>query len=162
MKTNNKTIGLVMLAMVCFFLNTYGQERHTITLTCQSAELTSENINDYCTFGQSSSVPNKDYTIEAQVSDVILWNGKYAEPGQGYIDIVSVDFESGVNIFKDRHVLDKDDGLPDGTIVAIVKKGENGDELKYKITFDAYNSEGDIISRFKIDPKIKVRKLRTN
>jgi hypothetical protein len=143
-------------------LSTFAQERHTITLTCQSSELTEQNINDMCRFGQSSSVSNKDYTIEAQVSDIILWNGKYAEPGQGYIDIVSIDFESGTNIFKDRRILDQDDGLPNGTIVAIVKKGEENDEMKYKITFDAYNRDGDFISRFKIDPKIKIRRLTSN
>ncbi len=162
MITNNRILTITIFFMSCFFLKTYGQERHTITLTCQTTELTDQSINDLCTFGQSSSVANKDYTVEAQVSDVILWNGKYAEPGLGYIDIVSVDFEAGTNIFKDKHLMDKDDGLPDGTIVAMVKKGESGDELKYKITFDAYDSQGDFISRFKIDPKIKVRKLRTN
>jgi len=159
MKNTNLLQYLAFILFSALTLQINAQERHTITLTCESAELTEENINEVCSFGQTSSVPNKDYLVEVQMSDVILWNAKYKGADQGYIDIKSIDFEEGTNIFRDKHILDEEDGIPNGTIVAIVRKGEQGDELKYAVTFDAYNAGGDFVGRFKIDPKIKIKKL---
>jgi len=156
MKNTNLFQYLAFIFFSTLTLQLNAQERHTITLTCNTSEITEQNLNEVCSFGQTSSLPNKDYSVEVQVSDVILWNAGYADPNQGYIDIKSIDFESGTNIFKDKHILDEDD-IPNGTIVAIVKKGETGDELKYAVTFDAYNQDGRFVGRFEIDPKIKIK-----
>ena len=153
-----KTSFFLLFSVFCFC--TQAQEKHTIELTCSTSQLNDDNINQVCNFGQNDNEPNENFTIEADVDDLVLWESKYKIADIGYIDIVKIDYESGVNIFKDKHIYDDEDRSPDGKIYAVVKKGNDGEMLKYKITFDAYDKGGDFVGRFSIDPKIRIRSRR--
>ena len=144
------------LFFVTFSIHSYAQVQRTITLSCQDNQLTDDNINSVCNFGQPSDISNEEFTVDLPKAGIAIFEGKFETPGLGYIDIVSIDYESGVNIFRDRHLRGGGNSANDGRIRGVVKRGNVGDVLKYAITFDAYDSNGNFIGRFTIDPKIKI------
>jgi hypothetical protein len=85
----------------------YDQKIHRINLTCDTIP-TNKNFNQVCNFGQKQG-NNEDYTIEAALWDVVVWEGKLTNPKDGKIRIDNIIYESGTNIFNNHHILDKAD-----------------------------------------------------
>ena len=130
------------------------QRIHRITLTCDTIP-DSDNFNGICSFGQREG-SNEKYTIDAAVGDIVIWDGELSNPKEGKIKIDNIIYESGVDIFKNKNIHDRQDGKDDGQIVAIIKQGKVGDELKYKLRFTAYDSQSKPVVTDTIDPKIRL------
>lgn len=120
----------------------------TITLYVNtSVNLTPQNVDTYCNFGQSSGT-NEDFTTDVNVGDTVTWEGS-ATAGSGTVNIEKVQYEGGSDVFG-TSVLDGT-GSPK-TVNGTVANDTGGDEETYTILFSVSNQNGT----FRIDPKIQV------
>lgn len=142
----NTSLFLLMFSTSLF----YAQTTHTIVLTCDPSEITEENVNEVCSFGQDSSIPNKDFTIEVNTKDVIVWRGMSSDSNYS-LKLKSINYKKGVDVF-DEPVLRDNRGI----VSAVVLKGQPGDEEKYDISFRVYKNGSRIPGKFTIDPRIKI------
>jgi len=129
------------------------QTTHTVILTCDTSNITKENVNEVCNFGQGRGVSNKDYTISVNLGDVILWRGiAINERLSSSLKIKEVTYQEGKNVFGEDTLKDRG-GLVSGEVI----QGRAGDEEKYNIHFIVYVGGHQVNGPFVIDPKIKIR-----
>lgn len=143
---------IILIITIFFSAIVTAQTTHTIILTCDTTDITNENVNDVCSFGQDSNIPNKDYTIDVNIGDVILWRGiaKNTELSST-IEIKEVNYVSGKNVFGENSLRSRG-----GLVTAEVIEGQPGDEEKYDLTFRVYVDGRRLNATFTIDPKIRV------
>lgn len=130
-----------------------GQTTHTITLSCNTAEIEKTTVDQNCNFGQSSGT-NRDFTIRVRVGDIILWKGESTSSPSDRVDIKSINYEGGTNVF-DKNILRGNNQKPElvsGTVVT----GQPNQEEKYKISFRVFNNGNKRNGTFHIDPKIQI------
>jgi hypothetical protein len=132
------------------------KETHVIKLYVDTGQITKQNVNQVSNFGQPANIPNRDFTIEVSVGDVVVWEGVSSNAREtDKVLINAINHEGGVNVF-DKNVL-KDTPQNPGVVEGTVKVGQAGDEEKYKISFKVLNNGRQRNGTFHIDPKIRVR-----
>lgn len=130
------------------------QQTHTIVLTCDTTDITKENVNKVCSFGQESGITNEEFTLDADIGDIIVWKGVAKNSNlPSSIELSQVNHEGGENVFG-RNTLKDDEGIITGEIV----QGEPGDEEKYNLKFKVYVDGRKVNGTFMIDPRIKIRR----
>ncbi len=147
------------LALWCFFLfltGMYAQEEHVIVLEVNTASIENPNVNDFCSFrGQDPGVSNEDYTIEARVGDIVIWQGISTSSPDDVVEIRAINHQGdrgGRDIFGENR-LQGENGQVMGTIQNTT---EEGTEYKYQIQFWVYNNGTRRGGTFNIDPRIRV------
>jgi hypothetical protein len=147
----------VFFVGACMYVQ--AQTTHTITLFVDTqAILEDKNTDAHCNFGQAVGISNEDYTIEAAVGDIIVWEGvSTSSPETDIVNIRGVNHEGGVNIFG-TNKLNGDKGSPE-RVTGTVVQGAPGDEDKYKISFKVVSIvDGRQRNKtYHIDPKIRIR-----
>lgn len=151
MKTNNRLFIVMAFFILSFSSNSYAQETHTITLYVNTSTIDDHNTDETCNFGQEAGIENRDYTIEVNVGDTIIWKGVSTSSDEVLVNITAINHEGGKNVF-DQNKLRGDGQVPESVIGTVVN-GEPGDEDKYKISFKMSNRNGT----FHIDPVIKIK-----
>lgn len=132
-----------------------GQEVHTITLFVNTAELSPQNTETQCNFGQPEGTSNEDFTIQVRLGDIIVWKGVSTNaPGTDLVSITAINHEGGVNVFG-KNVLNGNGQEPE-MVTGIIVQGAPGDEEKYKVSFKVFNNGTQRNGTFHIDPKIQV------
>lgn len=149
---------LYQAILLCFFatVTLQGQVERIITLEVNTADIQNPNVNDFCRFeGQDPEVSNEDYTIVANVDDVIIWRGISTSSPEDRVEIRAINHEGdrgGRDIFGANRI----DG-EDGVVRAIIlNTTDEGADYKYKIQFWVFNNGTRKGGTFSIDPKIKV------
>ena len=132
------------------------KETRVIILNVDTGQIDNQNVNQVSNFGQPANIPNRDFTIEVSVGDVVVWQGVSSNaPETDKVLISAINHEGGVNVF-DTNVL-RDSPQNPGIVEGTVKVGQAGDEEKYKISFKVLNNGQQRNGTFHIDPKIRVR-----
>ena len=132
---NSKALFILAAIMVLLFTaNSYGQESetHYITLNVDTSVINSQNESSVSSFGQEDDISNEDYTISVRVGDVIIWQGLSSASENDVVNIVSVNYEGGTNIFN-QNILRGNGEYPE-KVVATAVTGNTGDIIKYKIS----------------------------
>ena len=121
----------------------------TITLNVDtSVNLTPQNVDDYCNFGQSSG-PNEDYTTDVSVGDTVTWQGQSSTQPTVTVNITKIQYDGGSDVFGASVI--NGSGSPE-TVVGTTENDTGGDDETYSIFFTVSNQNGT----FHIDPKIQV------
>lgn len=145
-----KSIVLIFSILSIFAVR--GQKTHTITLTCDTTEITKENVNKVCSFGQDENISNEDFTLDAAIGDIIVWRGQAKNSNLSSSIVLSqVNYQGGKNVFG-RNTLNDSGGL----IIGQVIQGEPGNELKYNLKFRVFVDGRRISGTFTIDPRIRI------
>lgn len=145
-----KSTVLLLTLFITTLVN--AQTTHTIILTCDTSNITKENVNEVCSFGQGRSISNKDYTLDVRLGDVIVWRGLASNSDlSSTIKLEQVDYQGGRNVFV-RNALSDDEGIITGEVV----QGEVGDEEKYDLKFRVYIDGRRLSDKFVIDPRIRI------
>lgn len=146
MKSLRQMYLIIFIALVSINFS-FGQDLNPI-LKCNIAEL-KDKVEPFlaCHFeGQDEDTDTRDYTIEAEVGNTIIWQGE-SESGNDSIFIRKIKLAQGTNIF-DRDFIN---GVE--TVTGVVKHNtKNKPDYKYTIHFKINNSG----KMYKIDPKVKV------
>ncbi len=134
----------------------FAQTTHTITLTCNTTNISNENVNSVCSFGQGSESTNEDYTTEVNIGDIIVWRGVAVNDSglSSTIELHQVNHEGGVNVFGQNTLIDNN-GIISGEVV----QGQPGDVEKYNLKFRVNVNGSRVGGTFLIDPKIKIIQL---
>lgn len=152
MKKNIKTL---VLASIIFFISNsiIAQETINVTLNVDTNEIKTIDAHNYCSFkGQAETLDARDFTINASLGDVIVWNAVSSSSKTDQVKIVSVNYERGTNVFSDNKI-NGQNGVVSGTI----KNSTVGkDDYKYKISFKIMSNGKLRPGTFHIDPIIKV------
>ena len=158
MKTKKSFFILTTIALFAFSISSYSQdpETHYIVLNVDTSIINSQNADDVSNFGQEQGISNRDYTIEARIGDIIVWQGLSSVSDSDDVSIVSINYEGGTNIFNQNR-LRGNDAYPERVIGTIVN-GNVGESIKYKISFIVYNNGVKRQGTFHIDPKIILKK----
>ena len=121
----------------------------TITLNVDtSVNLTPQNVDSYCNFGQSSG-SNEDYTTDVSVGDTVTWQGQSSTQPTVTVNITKIQYDGGSDVFG-VSVLNGS-GDPE-TVAGTTQNDTGGDDETYSIFFTVSNQNGT----FHIDPKIQV------
>jgi len=154
MKTKNPLLILCAILLLSFSGIAYGQAKViTITLYVNTASVDSGNTDQTCNFGQAEGIINRNFTVEANLGDTIIWRGESTSSPSDIVNITAINHEGGKNVF-DKNRLDGNGQSPE-LVIGTVVTGAPGDEDKYKISFKVYNN-GNRRGTFHIDPIIKV------
>ena len=151
MKTTNRLFILMTFFILALSGNSYAQETHTITLYVNTSTVDRHNTDETCNFGQESGVSNKDFTIEVNVGDTIIWEGVSTSSDEVLVNINAINHEGGKNVFNKNKL--RGDGQVPEKVMGTVIQGAPGDEDKYKISFKMSNRNGT----FHIDPVIRIK-----
>lgn len=152
MKKNIKP--LLLVSFLFFFSSSViAQETINVTLNVDTNEIKTIDAHNYCSFkGQPEMLDTRDYTINANVGDVIVWNAVSSSSKTDQVKIVSINYETGTNVFSDNKI-NGQNGVVTGTINnSTVGKSD----YKYKISFKIMNNGNLQPGTFHIDPIIKV------
>ena len=155
MKRVYTTPFLVLLFFSFFTSNLQGQTERIITLRVNTAEIANPNVNDFCDFGQAPEISNEEYTIVANVGDVIIWKGVSTSASEDVVEIRAINHQGdqgGRDIFGANR-LEGENGEVRGTILNTT---EEGADYKYNLQFRVYNNGTQRGGTFNIDPKIRV------
>lgn len=146
MKTLCYPLILCALTLLLFSTNSFSQTERTVTLVCNTDNINRVEPHTVCYFvGQAEGTDSRNYTIEAEVGDTILWKGLTLSDDSLYIK--KIKYEKGTNVF------DKDSLVGASNVIGIIKYNtKDKPDYKYKISFKV-NDKGKMLS---IDPLIKV------
>ena len=157
MKTNKSIFILVAVLGLLFNINCFSQGSETfyITLNVDTSLITSQNESSVSNFGQEEGISNEDFTISARIGDTIIWSGLSNSSSDDVVNIVSINYEGGINIFS-QNILRGNDGVPEQVLGTIVN-GDVGEFIKYKISFTVLNNRTRRGGTYHIDPKIQIK-----
>lgn len=118
-----------------------------------SVNLTPQNVDQYCNFGQLSGT-NENYTTTTIVGDTVTWSGRSSslQPPNAppvTVSITKIQYNGGSDVFQ-ASVLNGT-GNPQ-TVQGTIQNNTGGEEESYTIFFKVSNQNGT----FNIDPKIQV------
>ncbi|MFO7744805.1 MAG: hypothetical protein R6V36_05415 [Psychroflexus sp.] len=129
------------------------QTTHTILLTCDTSNITKDNVNDVCSFGQEPDVSNVDFTTDVSLDDFVVWIGETTNSNSS-IELHSINYQGGKNVFN-KNVLTDDNGTVTGKVV----DGLPGDVEKYVLKFRVFINGSRLPGIFDIDPRIRIQEL---
>lgn len=152
MKT--KTVLFVLFICTVFFnLSLYAQSNRIIKLEVDTENITIDNIEETATFGQPSETKNKDFTLDVNIGDVIIWQGSSTPSSGGLVKIRLFKHEDGIELLGERRIRDTDDT---GVVVGKVVQGDPGDVEKYTLRFEIRKRGSQTWESFEIDPKLQI------
>lgn len=148
-------VTFLMLIFSLVFTNSdlIAQRTNIITLEVDTDNVTQDNIEETCTFGEPANMSIKDFTYEVQRGDVIIWQGRPAQPGNGLVRITEFRHDGGVELLGKRRIRDTDNT---GVVVGRVVDGQTGDEEVYFIKFEVRKRGSQDWNEYIIDPKLKL------
>ena len=140
-----------------FNINCFSQESetHYITLNVDTSIVNSQNESSVSNFGQEEGVSNENFTISVQIGDTIIWRGQSSSSPNDVVNIVSINYEGGTNVFN-KNRLTGNGQVPEQVIGTAVI-GNVGDSIKYKISFTVLNNGTKRQGTYHIDPIIKIK-----
>lgn len=157
MKTNKSIFVLVVVLGILFNTNCFSQESetHYITLNVDTSTINSQNESSVSNFGQEAGISNEDFTILVRRGDTIIWLGESSSSPDDVVNIKSINYEGGINIFN-QNILQGNGDVPE-RVVGTVVNGNVGEFLKYKISFTVLNNGNRRGGTYMIDPKIQIK-----
>tara|TARA_R110001583_G_scaffold1775_5_gene13621 strand:+ start:2482 stop:2958 length:477 start_codon:yes stop_codon:yes gene_type:complete len=157
MKTYKSIFILVIFVILLFSTNCFSQESETyyITLNVNTSVINSQNESAVSNFGQEEGISNEDYTISVNVGDTIIWQGLSSSSPNDVVNISSINYEGGKNIFN-RNRLSGNGQVPE-QVVGTVVIGNVGEFIKYKLSFTVLNDGRRRGGTYHIDPKILIK-----
>ncbi len=137
---------LCLLTVFFFSIISFAQTTHTVTLVCDSESIKHADPYTVCYFvNQGEGTDTREFTIEANVGDTIVWQGFTLSDDT--LEIRKIKYEKGTNVF------DKDEIDGNTTVIAAIKEStKDKPNYTYKISFKV-NGKGKMYS---IDPLISV------
>ena len=149
-----KTSILLFFFSLCFTTgNMLAQATKFVTLTVDINNVTQDNLQTTCTFGQPEDVSLKDFNLDVEMGDVIIWRGRPAENSTGLVRITEFKHDDGVLILGKRRITEQNGT---GVVVGKVQEGDVGDEETYFLKFEVKRGGGQEWEKFIIDPKLKI------
>lgn len=149
------TLAFSLLTFILlFFCNTsIAQETIYVTLNVDTAEVKTQDTHSYCYFnGQSESMDTRDFTINANVGDIIVWNAVSTTSDKDQVKITAINYEGGTNVFTASQMKGQN-----GVVTGKINKDTAGKEAyKYTVSFKIMSNGSLRPGTFQIDPKIKV------
>ena len=157
MKTNKSIFILVVVLGILFNTNCFSQESetHYITLNVDTSTINSQNESSVSNFGQEEGISNEDFTISVRIGDTIIWSGESSSSPDDVVNISSINYEGGKNIFSQNR-LAGNGGVPE-QVVGTAVNGNVGEFIKYKISFTVLNNGIKRGGTYMIDPKIQIK-----
>ena len=105
MKKKSKAFSLLTFILLFFCNTSIAQETIYVTLNVDTAEVKTQDTHSYCYFeGQSESIDTREYTINANVGDVIVWNAVSTTSDRDQVKITAIDYEGGTNVFSSNRM----------------------------------------------------------
>ncbi len=153
MKKIKQTLFLLTISLILFANDTIAQETIYVTLNVNTAEVKTDGAHNYCRFeGQSESMDTRDFTINANVGDTIIWEAVSSSSDDDQVKITAIDYEGGTNVFSSNKMRGEN-----GVVTGKINKDTAGkDAYKYTISFKIMTNGQLRPGTFQVDPKIKV------
>ncbi|MEP3838310.1 MAG: hypothetical protein ABJM36_11710 [Algibacter sp.] len=163
MKTSNRLIQLLLVALFFNMSTLFAQDTYYVTIHVETNNITNQNKLEVCYF--TSEAPNgdittssgniEDFNIEVNPEDRIIWRGvSTTNPETDIVNVRSINHQGGQNVFG-RNLLNGNGETPE-LVIGIVDPGTRGRVEKYAIKITVYNA-GSKRGNYRIDPKITVK-----
>ncbi|MDR5589237.1 hypothetical protein [Christiangramia sp. SM2212] len=148
-------ITILVFFISLFSINTsiYSQNNPMITLEVDTENINENNIDEMATFGQPSETKNRDFTLEVEMGDVIIWQGRATQSSGGLVRIKLFRHDDGVKLLGTSRIAEQNDT---GVVVGKVQAGNPGDIEKYTLKFEVRKRGSQTWTEYFIDPKLKL------
>ncbi|QYA24493.1 hypothetical protein G3I01_02870 [Gramella sp. MT6] len=124
-----------------------------VVLEVDTDNINANNINEMATFGQPSEISNENFTLDVQLGDVIIWQGRTMPGTGGLVRIKLLKHEEGVKLLGANRISEQDGT---GVVVGRVQAGQVGDEEKYSLKFEVRQRGSQDWVEYTIDPKLQL------
>jgi len=165
MKSSVKKISAVSLIFLFSALG-FSQDTITITLIVDTGNFDPDNWLKSCRLEytppgtekvvESDSDALECFLVQADVDDLIIWEGRSSEPNSGTVDIKKIKRakRKGTEIFKNRSLCYKRrSGFKKGTLQAtVLEDTKDKNDYKYNLSFKINDTSRTYI----IDPKMRI------
>ena len=125
-----------------------------VTLTVDTSQITVQNTDLFCDFGQGPGISNEDFLIQVNAGDTITWQGVSSVTPLDEVNITNINHSGGSNIF--NHDKLPGNGRHPEKVSGAVRNNVKGETEKYTILFNVFNNGIRRPGIFKIDPNIQV------
>lgn len=158
MKTTNFTLIFFSMMFLAFSSVAYSQgnglQTIAVTLNVNTADIDSTNLATTCNFGQAAGISNEDFTINARMGTLIIWDGLSSNnAAQDKVEILAVTHNNGTNVLGQGQI--NSAAHTPGIVFGRVNNGQAGNLQKYDLTFRILNN-GVVQGTYTIDPKIQI------
>ena len=149
MKTTNQL--KMMIAGVFLSFSIYScKPSHVVTLLVDTDNISAQNVDNSCNFGQISTLSNMEFATYAAKGERIIWGAiSTSSPGTHDVIINKIKYKQGAKILNKTELKGKK------IVVGKVKRGSPGDEGYYSIEFTVFKN-GVKDATYTLDPKIQV------
>lgn len=153
MKKIKLSFFLITITLLLIANNAIAQETIYVTLNVNTTEVKTDGTHNYCHFdGQSESMDTRDFTINANVGDTIIWEAVSSSSDSDEVKITAIDYEGGTNVFSSNKMRGEN-----GVVTGKITKNTVGKEAyKYTVSFKIMTNGQLRPGTFLVDPKIKV------
>lgn len=124
-----------------------------VILEVDTENINANNIAETATFGQPSEVSNEDFTLNVQLGDVVIWQGRAMPGSGGLVKITLLKHEGGMKLLGANRISEQNGT---GVIVGRVQAGQVDDMEKYSLKFEVRNRGSQEWVEYTIDPKLKL------
>jgi hypothetical protein len=149
---NNNSSLLFLFSLIFITQIVSAQDKHTITLYVDTQNITLENLETTCNFGQEPGTSNENYTVYVNKGDTVTWNGISTTSDQDKVEIIKIEYKSGTNLFGRETLKDQN-----GVVTATITTGESDQYEKYDIYFRVQRNGRWLRQDFPIDPKLRIK-----
>lgn len=125
-----------------------------ITLNVDTNQITIQNVDANCNFGQGPGITNENFLTIANGGDTINWVGVSTSSDSDEVNITNIIHDSGGRVFSQDNL--HGNGAQPENVVGVVMSNARGLTSKYTIQFNVFNNGVRRPGTFKIDPKLQI------
>ena len=125
-----------------------------ITLNVDTSQISVQNVDPFCNFGQGSGITNEDFLTHANAGDTIIWQGRSTASAADEVNITNIIHSGEANVFNQDNL--PGNGLRPGKVLGVVRGNARGETEKYTIQFNVFNNGTRRPGIFSIDPKLQI------
>lgn len=145
-----------VLLFSLLLMNSYAyaqNKKKDIMLTVDVDNITAENLEETCSFGQGDNISNEDFTTIVTIGDEVKWKIDVLDSSRGSAKLVKYKHENGPKFFNADSISVKNNRIK-GTIEE--GAGTEGDTEKYTLEFKIKKQGTNEWITYAIDPKLKL------
>jgi hypothetical protein len=121
-----------------------------ITLNVDTSQISVQNVDPFCNFGQGPGISNEDFLTVVDAGDTVIWEGVSSVTPLDTVNITNINHSGGSSVFNSNNL------TGNGSVSGAVRNNTHGEQEKYTIMFNVFNNGVRRPGVFSIDPKIQV------
>ena len=121
-----------------------------ITLNVDTSQISVQNVDPFCNFGQGPGISNEDFLTVVDAGDTVIWQGVSSVTASDTVNITNINHSGGSSVFNRNNL------TGNGRVSGAIRNNARGEQEKYTIQFTVFNHGTRRPGIFSIDPKLQI------